>query len=539
MSGRSTHPETAGILKRSPIYVVLIALFPSLALLSQNIREVDPSVALRPAVASVLVVAAVYLVFRLVLRDSHRAALATTLFTLLFFSYGHVYQALEANDVFGVSLGRHRYLLPIYAIGFCAGLYWLARHPKDHSSLTLPLNVACLAALALPILSIAAHQLNLSQSTRATRDLGSSAPALSPTRETPLPDVYYIILDTYTRHDAMERVFGYDNQPFLDQLQARGFVVADCSRSNYAATQLSLASSLNLDYLPELTVRLARERLGKDDYSSLIKQSTVRRSLEPLGYRMVAFDTGYEWTRVSDADYYIGPGRDPLDLQLLGEYEALFIKTTALLALTDARQKYLSPYTDLVNYPYQDHIERQLTILDQLPEVAGLPEPTFTFAHILIPHPPHVFAPDGSIETDPDFYGGDLGGATTDEYWRLGYAHQVQFLDNRILQIVDAILAESDAPPIIVIQGDTGARAAGDSSGRYSILNAYYLPGGGGAAIYPRITPVNTFRVIFDFYFGTSYGLLPDQSYGGDGQDIPVPETYGACLPHSDGSAHP
>jgi hypothetical protein len=523
------------MLKRTPVYVLLFAVYPSLALLSENIREVEASVVLRPAAASILLVTAAYLAFRLILRDTCRAALAATLFTVLFFSYGHVYQALEPHAVLGVSIGRHRYLLPIYLCLFCAGLWWLTRRLKSSGSITQALNVASIAALAMPVLSIGAFQLSLTRSTQAAIDLTSSVQALSRTPETPLPDVYYIILDTYSRQDIIERWYGYDNEPFLDDLRHMGFVVAECSRSNYGATQTSLASSLNLAYLPEIAGRLSKPELGKDDYSSLIKQSTVRSSLSRLGYRTVAFETGFEWTRVTDADYYLGPGRDALDLQRLGEYEALFVKTTAILALTDARQKYLNPYADLVNYPYQDHIERQLLILDQLPEVASIPEPTFTFAHVLIPHPPHVFAPDGSIEPDPGFYRGRLGGGISDEYSRIGYVHEVQFVNRRVLGIVETILAESTTPPIIVIQGDTGVYRSGDDSGLLSILNAYYLPDGGGEAIYPSITPVNTFRVIFDLYFGTSYGLLPDQSPGGD----PIPETSAACLPGPDQDAQP
>lgn len=254
---------------------------------------------------------------------------------------------------------------------------------------------------------------------------------------------------------------------------------------------------------------------------------------------MVAFDAGFEWTRVTDVDYCLGPGRDPLGLQSLGEFDALFIKTTAPLAVTDARQKLLSPYAEAVNFPYQGHIERQLLILDQLPTVATLPEPTFTFAHILIPHPPHVFAEDGSIEADPGFYGGRLGGAVNSEYWRLGYVHEVQSVNGRILQIVRTILAESASPPIIVMQEDTGVYPSGDDSGLLSILNAYYLPGAGSDRIHPTITPVNTFRVIFDLHFGTAYGLLPDRSYLEADDEAPLPKTSPACVPGASGEVRP
>jgi hypothetical protein len=45
------------------------------------------------------------------------------------------------------------------------------------------------------------------------------------------------------------------------------------------------------------------------------------------------------------------------------------------------------------------------------------------------------------------------------------------------------------------------------------ILNAYYLPGDPTTEPYPTITPVNTFRVILNGYFGGSLPLLPDRTY--------------------------
>jgi len=48
---------------------------------------------------------------------------------------------------------------------------------------------------------------------------------------------------------------------------------------------------------------------------------------------------------------------------------------------------------------------------------------------------------------------------------------------------------------------------------RFSIFNAYYLPRGGTSKLYPTITPVNTFRIILNYYFGMNYKVLEDKSY--------------------------
>jgi hypothetical protein len=45
------------------------------------------------------------------------------------------------------------------------------------------------------------------------------------------------------------------------------------------------------------------------------------------------------------------------------------------------------------------------------------------------------------------------------------------------------------------------------------ILNAFYFPDGDYRRLDRQITSVNTFRVVFDKYFGTQMGRLPDRVY--------------------------
>jgi hypothetical protein len=53
-----------------------------------------------------------------------------------------------------------------------------------------------------------------------------NAPIQELTRPQDPPDVYYFILDSYTRADLLKEAYGYDNSPFLDALRERGFYVA-------------------------------------------------------------------------------------------------------------------------------------------------------------------------------------------------------------------------------------------------------------------------------------------------------------------------
>lgn len=109
-----------------------------------------------------------------------------------------------------------------------------------------------------------------------------------------------------------------------------------------------------------------------------------------------------------------------------------------------------------------------------------------------------------------------------------GYQHTITYLNNRFVEIVGKIIRESKVPPIIILQGDHGFSK--DDNNRMNIFDAYYLPGDGKNQIYPSITPVNSFRIIFNTYFGGKYPLLKDTSnWGKDGYFFDFVTTPPTC----------
>jgi hypothetical protein len=81
--------------------------------------------------------------------------------------------------------------------------------------------------------------------------------------------------------------------------------------------------------------------------------------------------------------------------------------------------------------------------------------------------------------------------------------------------VIDALLDESEIPPIIILQSDHGQRplhpgiVIGDDEW-HKILNAMYLPGMDYDTLSDNISPVNTFRLIFNHYFDANYPMLED-----------------------------
>ena len=509
-------------LKNTPFYPFLLAIFPILSLLGNNIQEVDPRVALRSSAISLAATLLIYLAARLVLRSWPRAALLTSFLLVLFFSYGHLYHALREIPSIGLQLARHRYFIPAYALMALLGFFWIIWKMKQPINATLALNLIAVLLIVFPAYQVTSALLRTSIATEQ-QSAALSAGELPIQAPEGMPDVYFIVLDMHTRSDALLQDFGHDNSAFIAGLRELGFYVADCSRSNYNDTGRSLISTLNLDYIDVLQQHMTEQGMDANNYLVLLKQSLVRYQLEAVGYKTYAFASEYEWSRLSDAYKYLNFASAPY--ALLQPFEAMLIQSTALLIWADfSITEYDTTAFQGINASLEYHVSQQLFTLDTLPGLATVNEPKFVFAHIIVPHIPFVFEPDGSIVSDPGFYSGRLTEPIDREHLLEGYVNQVQFIDTRILEVARQILENSAEPPIIVIMGDHGLEA----DNRLVILNALYLPGEEASQyLYPSISPVNTFRIIFNAYFGASYPLLPDISIGEAGVMV---ETYPTCI---------
>jgi len=288
-------------MQQYPLHLVIFALYPILALLAFNISEINVTSGYRAVFVSLGAAVLLTIAFRFVYRDWRRAALVSTILLILFYSYGQVYLAVKGITLSGVYFFRHRTLIPLWGIVGFALIWWVSRKSLNLSTVTSVFNTAGLFLLIFPVYQLISYPIQ----SRMASDNAKEGVLPLKIGDAP-PDIYYIILDGYGRSDVLKDEYGFDNSEFLNTLRDLGFYVADCSQSNYAQTQISLASSLNFDYLDTLGNFVP----GTDDRGQLeilIKQSEVRRSLEAAGYKTVAFATGFNWTQWDNANYYLAP----------------------------------------------------------------------------------------------------------------------------------------------------------------------------------------------------------------------------------------
>lgn len=504
------------------VHPLLFAAYPILALLAFNIEWAALGDAWRSLVGTWIATSLFFLITRALTKDWVKAGLITSLGVLLFFSYGHLYEILKKSELLS-AIGRHRFMIPAWALGFILGTAAIVRSRKHLLVLTKTLNIVAAAAIALPVLTILSHAIQASTGLAAARAVqAQSADELQAPPAGEAPDVYYIILDAYGRADIIQEIFAYDNTPFLDFLREKGFYVADYSRANYAQTGLSITSSTNMNYLQDLIPDLDSTDTTRDVLWTLIQHSKIRKALEAIGYNTVAFPTGLAGTDLQDADVYYSAGviDEIVSLSAVTPFESMLVYNSAGRILTDGLIVLPSFVPDLT-YPFEVRRARTLNAFDRLMEIPELDGPHFVFAHIIAPHPPFVFDRDGNPvnPNQPFSLGFGYGNYRPEELgsWIEGYRDQLIFVNERMTQVIESILAKSKTPPIIIIQADHGPKAETNilpyTHERLAILNAYYLPHGGDSLLYPEITPVNSFRIAFNFYFGGEYDLLPDRIF--------------------------
>jgi hypothetical protein len=484
-----------------PWHAVLIGLFPILALAAYNIDQINIRVIYRPLLISLAASLLLLFSMKIIFRDWQRAGLLTTLILVLFFSYGHVYNIFHNIRIVGVLIVRNRTLAPLWLIitGLCTWYISILNHRGWLGSLSMALNIILLFLTILQIGSLLWFEYQTRHIVVNEQDFDSTyVPGDPEANSTALPDIYYIILDSYGRSDILQASYGIDNTAFISDLRDLGFYVAACSMSNYAQTQESLASTLNFNYLDDLATTFTPNHDNNAILISLVKNSATRQKLESLGYKIVAFATGFYGTEWENADFYYSPS----NYWRANEFEMLFLRSSAGLIFLDS---------GLFNAD-QTNIEsirgRTLYALDTLETLPPDLSPKFVFVHLVIPHDPFVFGPNGeSILIGPLF----SERSYTQQEYKDGYANQVNYINSRIMEIVSKIMGGSENPPIVIIQGDHGPGRSSIQD-RMSILNALYLPGK-SSLLYDNISPVNTFRVIFDEYFHADYRLLEDISY--------------------------
>ena len=478
------------------LHPFIFSIYPILFLLSHNIAKVTRASYFEIIFLIIIapIITYIILIFlKLILKNVEKASVLTTFLLLIFYSFGH----LKGIQIEEILKDKQKYLIPFLTITFIIATFIIIKFKKDDFHLNKVLNFIALILLIMPTFNITHYIINsgnvLLNENKDLEIIKTTEDEMKIKR-----DIYYIILDGYTSSDSLKQYLNFDNSEFNNFLMKKGFYIANKSRPNYAHTA-SIVSALNMEYIHFLNSDEYTDNQITDALTQMARNNKVKNYLQSQGYKYIMIPSrhslnwmpeenlDFNWLNVSYNLFY-------------GDFLDLFYKKTVLKLIRNFRQGAYHQFR-------RREILSQLMFLEK--DVHKITGPKFVFAHILSPHPPYVFDANGkparTQSTDWDW-------KYTDEY-----LNQIAFINMSIRNVINKILIESKIPPIIIIQGDHGPTLFEAKENerniklRSSILNVYFLPKINNDLLYNSITPVNTFRVIFNHYFGAGYDLLKDQ----------------------------
>jgi hypothetical protein len=320
---------------------------------------------------------------------------------------------------------------------------------------------------------------------------------LDPARAESRPDIFLLLLDGYARGDTLASV-GYDNEPFLSGLEARGFEVYRDATGKYETTARVVASLVH----GSDAHALMRERPPGDaqrHLRALIEAAPLLEELRSVGYEIVTSAPTFGLVTLSSADVYLDDGQPT-------EFELSILSDTALAGIV------LTVAPTLLMELHASRIHSNFSHVDAIASADGA-RPTFMLAHVMSPHPPFVFDASGELPPPLACYPAECRfgqtreiGLPADTFWDL-YTDQLTYLNRLVLDAVDTIMAHPDA--VIIVFSDHGSRRTADDKAEWHrTLFAARTPGAAdvfdGVSHAPAILPV-----LMNAYFGADAPVLP------------------------------
>ena len=149
-------------------------------------------------------------------------------------------------------------------------------------------------------------------------------------------------------------------------------------------------------------------------------------------------------------------------------------------------------------------------------------KPRFIFAHIMLPHPPLFVTNDCRIRVEEGLDEGNVYGPPgLKERRKAAYGEQIRCVNRRIEEFLEVVPSDS----VVLLTGDHGPDSRGqffrprgtwtldDIDERMSIFAAYRFSDLCGAQLQPRMTPVNSTRLLLRCLLGADLPPLADRFF--------------------------
>lgn len=509
--GSAPRPSFArGLLDPSVTPWYAVGLMVGFLLNAWAFAPVHPLAVIRTFALGTLFAVALTGILALALRHRAAGGFAAALLVGGLVGYGRATSLLASFLRQGIAVQAVLAVAAIAALAVGLWLFWrFVVHPANGwARLTYGLNVIGVIFVAVGLFGLV-----------RSGGLATAAGELLGEARTPVgqaasgaPDVYFVLLDGYPRHDVVQRVFGWDDTAFLDQLRQRGFEVGTTSSANYLFTPFSVGSMWHMRHIPDIP---EMQPVLRGDVPF---EPTVRRMfnhnesfdlLREHGYEVVTVAPPWEDVALRAADTYVDNGG-------INEFETSLVERTVV----DRVLRTVAP--DVLFQQERDRVTFALEQMDRL-SAEQADGPRFVVVHVVAPHMPAVFGPNGEPVRMPyqQFFWVDSApqrGMDQEEFRRLALG-QLQYVSTAVIPALDALLV-NDPEAVVVVFGDHGSGVGmdwedvpeSDLGERFANLFAVRTPGRTGVFDVDG-SLINTMPALFDGYFGLTLPRQPDLHY--------------------------
>jgi len=488
------------------IHPFFLCCFPVLFLISFNAHELAVQDAFLPLVISV----SISFVFWIILRcfiDGKKAGLIVSLFIIMFIIYGNTHTLLQSDNSDTIQfLGSNPILGTIFlAVGIFGTIFFIKT--KVSTELNTIFNIVAVTIIAILILNLMFYYATNQAEDIIFLDFAQAPIIINDVDKK--PDVFVFILDEFAGEKQLKMDFNYDLTPFNNELEKRDFFVPDVSFSNYPHSFLSLASTMNMNYLDSVVEGVDPNSQDFQPFVRLGDSSTVLRMFDSYGYKVTTLDT------VGTPLGYTGDSIDEYLCTHLGEIHTELRKNLVLTYLP------ISYFNDqLLLHPNRERVECIFSYIENY-ESDGK-QPHFVHSHLMLPHGPYIYDSEGNdVSRDPNL-----------KVDKEGYLDQLIFTERKILEIIDSIQKRSPES-VIIVYSDHGYRQEINQANPtdedlirgFNNISAMYFPGK-DIDVPEKLSAVNLYRIFFNTYFDTDYEILEDRQIWYENMPRPYPYVH-------------